>query len=204
MKERTSRHTYAGRDGLTQMELDFCYYHVQKANLGEAVRLAGYKNKNLADKARKLLATPLIQQEVARLKAEMFKQNTMKVVEAMSILADMIRVDPLDLFDGEGNLRHLKDVPKATRLCIDDISFKTVYETTKKGKVAKVVPSKVKLSNKQQAIDKVLRHLGAYERDNQTKNTPVTLLSVNPISEGVQNLIQDVKANNGPSEDIES
>ncbi|MBK9351395.1 MAG: terminase small subunit [Sulfuritalea sp.] len=73
--------------------------------------------------------------------------------------------DPGELFAEDGSLLPIKNMPPEVRAAIASIE---VEEIDADGKVIGRV-KKVKLWDKNSAADKLLRHLGAYERDNRQR-----------------------------------
>jgi len=81
------------------------------------------------------------------------------------VIEELARIglfDPGELFAEDGSLLPIKNMPPAVRAAIASIE---VEEIDVEGKVIGRV-KKIKLWDKNSAADKLLRHLGAYEKDN--------------------------------------
>lgn len=74
-------------------------------------------------------------------------------------------LDPARLFDEKGNLLPINDIPAEVRAAIASIE---VGEVEIDGEVTTRV-KKIKLWDKNSALEKLMKHLGSFERDNQQK-----------------------------------
>lgn len=78
------------------------------------------------------------------------------------------RFDPARLFDEEGNLLPIQDIDPDTRAVIQQIDV--VEEVSADGTITRV--KKIKLHSKDGAQDRLAKHLGAYNKDNEQKRVP--------------------------------
>lgn len=69
----------------------------------------------------RLLTKPNIREEIERRRLEVFKRWEMEGEEALALLAARARFDPIDLFDEDGKLLSVRELPHYVRVCIKGI-----------------------------------------------------------------------------------
>lgn len=138
---------------------------------------AGYPARTADVQGQQLLKHDEVIKEIARIDALTWKRNTATIDELLSTLSDIARANVTDLFKEDGTMRSLKDIPEHVKRAISSISVKEHYLG---GELAGVT-HRIKMSGKQEAIDKMLKVLGAYERDNMQKNAQPVILQFNPL-----------------------
>lgn len=180
---------------LTDLQEAFCQEYVKDPHATRAAITAGYSEKNARFIAYDLKQKPAIQKRLRELQNKAYKRNAMAIDEAVSILADIARTNVTDLLDDEGNPRPLHEVPQHARHAIEEVEFTTVwvvetYEETDEISGEKIqrhvkrpvqVPKKYKTTGKQTAIDKIIRYLGEYRKDNEQSAANVQVLAINPL-----------------------
>jgi phage terminase small subunit len=119
--------------------------------------------KSINEEASHLLANPKVASRVAELRAPAMKAR-LEIEETLYQLACVLRSDPRRLFRPDGSLKSVHELDDVTAVAISSI------ELDEKGR-----PKKIRLWSKTDAIDKAMRHLGLYERDNreQGKNLAI-------------------------------
>ena len=78
----------------------------------------------------------------------------------------MLRFDIAEIYDEAGNLKHIHSIPKKARLMISELSSDELKGTVKGKTVAVGQTKKVKVFDKLQAIEKLMKHFGGYKADN--------------------------------------
>lgn len=180
---------------LTALQERFCQEYVKDPNASRAALRAGYSPESSKQRAYELKQKPEVEARIRELYDDFHKRNHMKIDEAVSILADIARTNITDLIDDDGLPRPLQDVPQHARHAIEEIEFATVwivetFEETDDISGEKVrrsvkrpvqVPKKYKTTGKQAAIDKIIRYLGEYRKDNEQTAPQVQILGFNPL-----------------------
>lgn len=86
----------------------------------------------------------------------------LSVTDLVSELKNVVFTDPLVFVNQEtGTLKSLQDIPESARAAIEEIEVTSIGD--------KAVKTKLKLRSKDAAIEKLMKHLGGYERDNMQK-----------------------------------
>lgn len=147
----------------------FCLAYIETGNASEAYRraycAAKMKDKTIWERASNLMANSKVSARVAELRQA---ASDMAVVSEARVIEELARIglfDPGELFAEDGSLLSVKKMPPEVRAAIASIE---VEEIDVDGKVIGRV-KKVKLWDKNSAADKLLRHLGAYEKDNRQR-----------------------------------
>ena len=148
---------------LTQQQIDFANNYVDTNNSYTAAEIAGYSRANIAAMATKCLRTPHIIKYIKHLRRGMMHYNDMQPNEIISQLASCIRVDLSQLYDEEGKLIPVKQLPPEITKNIKEIQEDIITDRT--GKVTN--RTKIKMYSKEDAIEKMIKILGLYEMHNK-------------------------------------
>lgn len=163
---------------LTEKQEAYCHYFIELNNQSAAYRKA-YDAEMMAaptvwKEACILHADPNVSVRISELRKELYDRNKASLDEIIYSLSEMLRFDPADMYDGHGALKSIHDMPIPVRKMISELS---VYEEKipdgQGGTVVVGETRKVKTLNKMDAIEKLLKHLGGYEKDNFQKKVEV-------------------------------
>lgn len=130
---------------------------------------------SVAREACLLHANPNITQRIKELQAEHYERNKASIDELVNVLSGMVRFDIADLYDENGNLLPIKEMPLIARQMISELTSDEI----KMGGQSIGEVKKVKTIAKLDAVEKLMKHLGGYEKDNKQKAIlvePVTFI----------------------------
>lgn len=157
------------RQELTQKQELFCLAYIETGNASEAYRqaynTAKMKPETINEAASRLIADRKVTTRIGELRQAVAVKVVATEARVIEELARIGLFDPGELFAEDGSLLPIKNMPPEVRAAIASIE---VEEIDADGKVIGRV-KKVKLWDKNSAADKLLRHLGAYERDNRQR-----------------------------------
>ena len=157
------------RQALTQKQELFCLAYIETGNASEAYRRAYSAGRMKADtihsRSSELMADGLVTVRIGELRQAVAGKVVATEARVIEELARIGLFDPGELFAEDGSLLPIKMMPPAVRAAIASIE---VEEIDADGKVIGRV-KKIKLWDKNSAADKLLRHLGAYEKDNRQR-----------------------------------
>lgn len=161
-------------DKLTQKEALFCQKYVESGgNASEAYRFAYDTTttnlQTIYTTANKIYNKPHIQKEIKILQDKIFEDNRASINEIVSILTDVIRFDPAELFDEEGAVKPLSKIPKNARRMIQGIEVNELFAGRGDAREMIGYTKKIKLLPKLDAVEKLLKHLGGYEKHNEQR-----------------------------------
>lgn len=163
---------------LTPKENRFVHEYLVDFNGIQAFVRAGYKSKsrsaiaNRASRAYELLHKPHIARVIEKRKAELLEKIDVETIQMLREAKRLSLSDPAKLFDEKGNLKSIHEIDEDTRRCIASIEVEELFEGRGKNKETVGRLKKVKLWDKNAALDKLFRYLALY-KDPGTKDNPV-------------------------------
>lgn len=156
---------------LTDKQDRFCEEYVIDLNATQAAIRAGYAESGARTEGARLLANANIQERITQLKKEISERNNITVDKYVNILDKLATFDISELYEDNGSLKSIHDIPEDARLAIESLD---TDEMKMEGLVIGQV-KKLKLTSRRAAIDLLLKHLGGYEKDNAQKPTIVNI-----------------------------
>lgn len=179
------------KNNLTIKQESFCQAYIRLGDKSAAYREAysceNMKPETIHERSSRLSNEYKISTRIEALQDEVKKRNDITIDEIVSRLADMLDFDLADLYDSNGILKNIHSIPKKARLMIaqldtDEIVLKNKFTGQSK---------KVKIFDKLNVIEKLMKHLGGYEKDNRQKETIVNIAvskeEIKQISEELEN-----------------
>ena len=147
----------------------FAHLIAKGENATAAYIASGFSPNGAHGAASKLQKVAKVAARIEELKANVARvaQEKSGVTEAQ-VIQEAARIgllDPARLFDEKGNLLPINEIPAEVRAAIASIE---VGEDEIDGEVTTRV-KKIKLWDKNSALEKLMKHLGSFERDNQQK-----------------------------------
>lgn len=127
-------------------------------NATQAAIDAGYSAKSAESIGEENLRKPVIQSAIEKYRKKLAEKWEIQRNDVLKSLISALFFDPADLFDDNGNIRKICDLPKMARLAIEGITIE------EKGKRVKTRVTKIKTSSKAQARDQALKVLGLYRQ----------------------------------------
>ncbi|WP_166461188.1 terminase small subunit [Flavicella sediminum] len=171
MKETSTKTTY----NLRGKQKRFCEEYVVDQNATQAAIRAGYSEKTARSIGCENLTKPNILLYISDLQKEIQERNKITIDECVSLLAKMARFDIADLYNDDGSLKPIKEIPKDVRLVIEGIDSDEIRHND----VVIGNTKKVKLSSRRANLIELMKHLGGYEKDNKQKSTSaVTIFEI--------------------------
>lgn len=161
-----------GPDGLTVKQENFAAEYVKNGgNAAEAYRQA-YDAARMSEKAVWTNASQLLADAKVALRVASLRQAAMEraVVDEARVLEEVARLglaDPSRLFDAEGRLLPIHQIPPEVRASIASMDFEPEKDAS--GKVVGHKLVKVKLWDKNASLEKLMKHLGMFEKDNKQR-----------------------------------
>lgn len=150
---------------LSPKQRRFCEEYLIDLNGTQAAIRAGYSERTANEQAAQLLAKLSIKDYIKELQAEIQERNRITIDELVQTLAAFVRLDPKDLFDENGLVKNLNDMTESARKCITELKLMEISSFD--GPVGMM--KTIKLTSKLEAIEKLMKHLGGYEKDNEQK-----------------------------------
>ncbi len=140
---------------LTPKQKQFCIEYLIDLNATQAAIRAKYSKKTATEMGYENLRKPHIQKEIGRLNKDRSDKTEITVQRVLEELARIAFLDPKDIFDKDMDLLPLSEMSEDARRAIAGIE--TV--STVSDKDSKYTTKKVKLINKDRALELIGRHL---------------------------------------------
>lgn len=122
---------------------------------------AGYAPKGAHVTASRLLKDPKVQLILEEKRAALAQKFNLTTESVLQQLAHIVHVDPRKFFRADGSLKLITELDDA---CAAALASVDVLESVDGG--SPVLTKKIKLWDKNAAIDKAMRHLGQFSKDN--------------------------------------
>ncbi len=116
-----------------------------------------------------MFAKPLVIARVAEIVAKAAARAEIDVSEVLTELTHMMRSDPADAFDADGHLLPIHEMPRHFRRTIASIKVRRVENKNTRGEGTTESVVEIKFWDKQATLDKLMRYLGMYLKDNAQK-----------------------------------
>lgn len=163
-------------DTLTLKQEAFCAaYMANGGNASDAYRKSYAAEKMKAETINRNACELLQDNKIAaRIAALRQAAADIAVLEEAKVLREVARLalsDPGELFDDNGDLRSIKDMPASLRACIASVEIdnRTERDPDDPDKFRSYTVKKVKMWDKNSALEKAMKHLGSFEKDNKQR-----------------------------------
>ncbi len=144
-------------------------YLIDQNGTQAAIR-AGYSAKTAQQMATENLLKPVVR---AAIEAGLAKQQERTGITADRVLQEVARIglfDPRKLFRDDGEPKGIHDLDDDTAAAISGVKVSTRKDEDGKGETT---VTEYKISDKNTALEKLFKHLGLYELDNQQRVDPL-------------------------------
>lgn len=145
---------------VTPKQQRFVEEYLVDLNASEAAKRAGYKEKTARHQGSRLLTKANIQRLIQVKQAERSQATGVTANRVVEELRRVALSDVRKLFDEQGNLKAMDALDEETAAAIAAVDIVTASHDD-----APIMVKKVKLWDKGAALDKLMRHLGAYAPD---------------------------------------
>lgn len=123
-----------------------------------------WKDETVWREASKMAGNPKVSTRVQELREEVSRAAQVETVQVVKELARIALSDVRKVFNEDGSVMHPREFDDATAAAVASIEFDPEGGF------------KIKLWDKNSAADKLMKHLGGYERDNKQKTDPLSEL----------------------------
>jgi len=178
-------HSNGGRwhKSLTPKQEKFCLAYLATGNASEAYRRAysasAMKAATVNRNAAALLRSNKIATRVAELRKPAIEKARLGLEQTLREVARLAYADPRRLFRSDGTLIPLHELDDDAAAMVASVE---VDEIKTGGKVVGYT-RKIKLWDKNSAIDKAMKHLGLFKEDNKQGAPSVVIIAATPADE---------------------
>lgn len=154
-------------------------YLVNGRNATQAAITAGYSQRTARAQGCKLLTHADVVKSVANATAKIEAISSLSVERTLQEVARVAYFDPRTLFRPDGTLKSPDEWDDDTAAAIAQIETDEHFEGAagegKERKVLSISSKKLKIWDKNTALEKAMRHLGLYEKDNRQRGADLAL-----------------------------
>lgn len=153
------------KDKLTPKQSKFvAEYLANGMNATKAAISAGYSASSAEVEGSRLLRNAKVAAAVAKKTEKHMAQLDYGVDKTLEYIARMAFFDPKDLFEDDGSLKQIKDIPEEARTVIAGLEVSEICDAaTGEQKHAIGLLKKVKLSDRKAALDMLMRYHSLYK-----------------------------------------
>ena len=160
---------------LTPKQQRFIEEYLVDLNATQAAIRAGYSPLRADQQGLENLRKPDIATAIAAQRAKVSERAEVETVQIVKELSRVALSDVRKVFKEDGSVMHPREFDDATAAAVSSVEFDPEGGF------------KIKLWDKNSAADKLMKHLGGYERDNKQKTDPLTeLLKALPQKSALQ------------------
>lgn len=139
-------------------------------NATQAAISAGYSEKTAYSQGNRLLKDVEIKQQLSKRQEKLALKYSLDTESVLQELARMVYADPRRAFGPDGALLPVKEWPDDVAAMVASVEVDALYEGSGKDRKQIGVTQKVKFWDKNSAIEKAMKHLGQFEKDNRQRN----------------------------------
>lgn len=124
---------------------------------------------------KRVYVQQLVQEHKDQIDAELKSRYAITRENVLDALSNLVFGSPKDLFREDGTMKPIHELDDRTARMISSMDVEEIWDGPPGEKVQVGVLKKVRMWDKNSAIDKAMRHLGLFEKDNAQKPAVVNL-----------------------------
>ena len=177
MSEKTNKsaQTKATNPKLPPRHRKFADEYLISKNATAAYLAAGYKCKSpeiAAASASRLLTTAKVSAYLAEKARVVGEKAELDATEVLNEARRLATSDFRKLFDPDGNMKPIAEIDDDTAACVASVEVDELFDGRGEKRVMIGYTKKIKLWDKNAALDKLMRHLALY-KDPGSKEVPI-------------------------------
>ena len=161
---------------LAPMQSVFVQEYLIDLNATQAAIRAGYSAKTAEQQGYQLLQKPSVQAAIAERQKEREQRTAVTADRVLLEAARLALFDPRKLFNDDGSPKGITELDDDTAAAVAGIEVVEQFEGSGRDRVFVGYLKKYRIADKNSALEKLFRHHGLYERDNEQKTDPLTSL----------------------------
>lgn len=158
---------------LTDKEQRFCEEYLVDLNATQAAIRAGYSEKTARSIGSENLSKPDIQEKILLLRQELSDKTGITAQRVLNELAKIAFSDPRKAFKADNALLDVRQFDDDTAGAVASVEVDALYEKIDGEKELVGQTQKIKFWDKVNALEKLGKHLGIFEKDNRQKSDKI-------------------------------
>jgi phage terminase small subunit len=147
-------------DELSDREKLFVAAYLKDPNGTQAAVAAGYSERSARQQATRLLTKASIRAAIDAATTKVAEDAGLTKESVLRQLQRMVEADIAQCFDEHGNLKPIHEIPVELRTAIASVESEELWEGSGEARTRIGSARKVKLWDKNSAIEKAMKHLG--------------------------------------------
>lgn len=148
----------------------FVQGYAESGNASEAAREAGYSPRTAHKMGSENLQKPVVQHALQIVRRTYAEEAGIRAVDVLRLVFGIAALDPIHLLDEDGNPLPLNQMPPEVRKAIQGVDIVPMSVRGEGDTMVTRYAYRYKLADKNSALDKLMRNLGMYEKDNQQQS----------------------------------
>ena len=154
---------------LTFQQRVFVAEYLKDRNGTQAAIRAGYKANSAQEQASRLLSNAMVREAIEAFVIKAEEKAALTVERTLREVARLAFFDPRKLLKDDGSPKPITELDDDTAACLAGLEVLESYEGSGEERVFVGHVKKYKIADKNAALEKAMKHLGLYEKDNEQK-----------------------------------
>lgn len=174
----------------------------------QAARKAGYSEKNIHAAAWSLMRNSKVQEQISSVVEARQERVRVSQDDVLRELVAIVMFDPRELYQEDGTLKRVKDLPPEVARCLTHIEVKELFSSSGNHRDLVGYISKVRWIDRLRAIEMLARHLGMFNdkltvtnREEKVLRLEVDSLKSQYSADELRTLLKFVQRNGGGKND---
>lgn len=142
-------------------------------NGAKAAIAAGYKASAAKRQAVRILERPSVQEALRKRQEELAKRYELTTESVIAELAKIVRADLREMFNEDGSLKPPSEWPDHLAGAIASVEVFEEFAGRGADRVQIGFTKRIKVFDKNSALEKAMKHLGMFDKDNKQKTDPL-------------------------------
>ena len=168
VKQGTSKEAAAARKAIFVEA-----YIANGRNATEAAKTAGYSIRTARSQGCRLLTDVYIVTQIAERSKTLAKKHELTTDDVIGELSKLVRSDLRQLLNKDGDLLPAGEWPDGIAGAISSLEIEALYDGQGKDRKQVGHTKKLKLWDKNAALEKAMKHLGLFEKNNSQLSDPI-------------------------------
>jgi phage terminase small subunit len=158
-----------GKQSLTYQQRVFVAEYLKDRNGTQAAIRSGYSAHTAAEQAKRLLRNAQIQASIESFVIKAEEKAGLTVERTLREVARLAYFDPRRLLNADGSPKPINELDDDTAACLAGMDILEQFEGSGDQRAFVGYVKKYKIADKNAALEKAMKHLGLYEKDNEQK-----------------------------------
>ena len=158
--------------GLSVKQRLFVAEYLKDRNATQAAIRAGYSADTAYSQGGRLLKHVEVQAQIEQFVSKAEEKAGLTIERTLREVARLAYFDPRKLLNDDGSPKPITELDDDTAACLAGLDIQEQFEGSGADRVFVGYVKKYKIADKNSALDKAMKHLGLFEKDNAQKVDP--------------------------------